>query len=233
MKAHRYRRASWIGALLVLAVIAIIGWKQFRGYPPKDREPGPEVGRSDLPPGAGSDPKAMGGKEVQALLAKLSAIREGGETVPEELKVQAQKFINSKKVPYKSRIQLALLALDEEWSAKHIEIIFRNEISKRPFETVQELFKLVPEGELQDKVADSIGQTASITAGDAPEAVAWLESLPASSREKAVSIISFRLRYANDLETLKSLEKSSGSEELKMSFGWSVAELEKQKGVKQ
>lgn len=217
------------GSILILIAILITSKKYFGTAPTHHNQNVSSYNNHDSR-GSSSTPIEDQNSQLDAnnLIKQLSLLRKDGSAVPDDLRIASEKLINSTEISYKSRIQLAILALSDEWSAKHIQIIFRNEISKRPFETIQDLFKLVPDGRLQDEVSASISQTVLLTSSEAPMATTWLASLPDSSRKKAVSIIYTRLMHNGDLETLRSLEKASPTDALKKSFSWAVQELEKQ-----
>jgi len=231
MAKQQVRPIVVIGGILVAGVIVITSARYSGGGDSKD--PAGNESAAPAPGGKTTDPSS-GDKaaEAAALLAKLEGLLKDDTPIPHDLKIAADRFIDLAEVPYKTRIGLALAAFDERSATKQVEIIFR-EVAKRPFETIAELFPLVPEGPMQDRVADAIGQVVAISPGDAPQAVAWLESMSASPRKEAVSIIAYRLEHAGDLATLKSLEASANLEDLKKSFGWWVAEVEKKKGVRQ
>jgi hypothetical protein len=169
--------------------------------------------------------------EVMALIKELEGLRERAEPVPNEVRLQAERWLEDKKVPYRSRIKLALLAFGENdrWASKHIQIIFRSEISGKPFGTIAELFKLVPEGPIQIEVADVVAQAVSrtMTPEDASGAAAWVAGLPEGPRKIAVSSLGSCLASKGDLDSLRRLERSSELESVKSSFAWYRADLEK------
>lgn len=231
MAQQQVRPIVVIGGILAAVAIVIISASYSGGGDSKEQsdKESTDTGQSGKPADPSSGDKAS---EAAALLSKLEGFLKDGSPIPQDLKVAADRFIDLAEIPYKTRIGLALVAFDERSATKQVEIIFR-EVAKRPFETIAELFPLVPEGPMQDRVADAIGQVVAIAPGDAPQAIAWLESMPAGPRKAAVSIIAFRLEHAGDLATLKSLEASASLEDLKKSFGWWVDELEKEKGLRQ
>ncbi|MCW1924998.1 hypothetical protein OKA05_20715 [Luteolibacter arcticus] len=221
--------ATLAGVLLVIATVLIVTLKQAGNTSENETaEPGlktPPVVRPATPQTSSEEDTA------RKLLVELSDLRSQHQPVPDDLRIEAEKLINSKRTPYPLRIGLALSACDERWAAKHIQIMFRNEISKRPFETIAELYRLVPEGPLQQQVAESIFQTASLSPADAPAMVAFLEAIPPDPDGRVTSIIGSRLRETKDMETMKALEASSRSEELKARFRWWVTDMEKREGT--
>jgi hypothetical protein len=217
--------AALAGGILILAAAIIVLLKQTDSgsHDAGEKPDAPPANVPSEPVRADSDESA-----ARDLLAELTSLRNEQQPIPQDLKLRADKLIKSKRAPYDLRIQLALAAMDDHWAAKHIQIIFRNEISKRPFETIAELYKLVPEGELRQQVVESTFQTTSLTSSDAPAAVAFLESIPPAGWDRVVSLIGSRLSETKDLATMRALEASSRSEDLKNRFQWWVAKMEKE-----
>jgi hypothetical protein len=219
----------WLAGGLVVGAV-LIG-VMFRGGTSGTTAPDPAAKSLELPSSRRETADIADDGEVKALLKQLEELRARAEPVPRELQVKADHRLNDKKVSYGSRIRLALLAYGEDgwWASKHIQIIFRNEISKKPFATISELFKLVPEGPIQIEVADVVAQAVArtMTAADAPDAAEWVAGLPDGPRKKAISMLGSCLASKGDLASLRSLEQHSKVESVKSSFAWYRADLER------
>lgn len=233
MSGSRFSSLTVSGVIVVaVAIVAmlgkhLVGGDDGRKASSRERELG-EGGKSHGP-ARESRRKDQQLSDAELLIAELSEMKRNGTSIPEDLRTKASKLNEGKQLPYPTRIALVVAAFDERGAALNLRIMFKFEIAQRPFETIGELYRLVPEGPLQLDVADTIAQASSISPGDAPMAVEWLATLPDDARKRAVSLINGRLMEANDLETLKRLEESSTTEPLKESFKWAIQEEERER----
>lgn len=222
------RRIGWLALLLVIGLMVA---ERFRS--PASEASSAEPGKISEPPDRAEE-IAPDEASAEAISEELQNLRKLEKPVPRDLAFKAEKLIESNRVSYRLRFQLSLLAFQEErWASKHIEIIFRNEVSKRPFETVAEVFKLVPEGPIQEEVADTLSQAIArtMTPGDAPAVCDLFAGFPEGPRKVAVGMLSNCLASAGQIETLRSLEQSCSDESMKKSFAWYVGDFEKSRGI--
>lgn len=227
-KLRLAQRIAWL-ALVLLIGLVIAG----RSGSPASEASSAEPGKKSEPPDRAEE-IASEEDSAEAIAEELQNLRKLEKPVPRDLAFKAEKLIESNRVSYRLRFQLSLLAFQEErWASKHIEIIFRNEVSKRPFETIAEVFKLVPEGPIQDEVADTLSQAIArtMTPGDAPAVCDLFAGFPEGPRKVAVSMISNCLSSAGQIETLRSLEQNCSDESMKKSFAWYVGDFEKSRGI--
>lgn len=222
------RRIGWLALLLVIGLMVA---ERFRI--PASEASFADPGKKSEPPDRAEE-IAFEEDSAEVIAEELQNLRKLEKPVPRDLAFKAEKLIESNRVSYRLRFQLSLLAFQgERWASKHIEIIFRNEISKRPFETIAEVFKLVPEGPIQQEVADTLSQAIArtMTPGDAQAVCDLFTGFPEGPRKIAVGMLSSCLSSAGQIETLRRLEQSASDESMKKSFAWYVGDFERTRGL--